>query len=125
MKKTALTHKNLNRGWLLLSLLLVMMMLFTTAGTFAPVAGPARAQSALLQLAVRQPTRLVDVIIQMTGANPAGLEDEIVHAGGKVTARLSIIRALAAEIPAAGVVQLAAAPQVRWISLDKIGRAHV
>jgi serine protease AprX len=51
-------------------------------------------------------------------ANSSGLEGLITRLGGKVTARLSIIRALAAEIPAQGVLQLASNPGVRWVSLD-------
>jgi serine protease AprX len=117
MKKPSFTIQHSNWGWLLLSLLLVITMLFTAAGASTPAAGPARAQSELLQMAARQPGQLVSVIVQMT-ANPAGLEGEIARLGGKVTARLSIIRALAAEIPAEGVLQLASNPQVRWVSLD-------
>ena len=117
MKKTFIISKRSYRGWLLLSLLLVIAMVFTAAGAATPAPVSAHAQPALLQLAARQPQQVVSVIVQMA-ANSAGLEREIARLGGKVTARLSIIRALAAEIPAKAVLQLASSPQVRWVSLD-------
>jgi serine protease AprX len=118
MRKSFSINQHSNRGWLLFSLLLVISMLFAAAGGASiPTAGPAHAQPELLQMAARQPGQMFSVIVQVI-ANPAGLEGEIARLGGKVTARLSIIRALAAEIPAGGVLQLASNPQVRWISLD-------
>ena len=117
MKKSFFIAQHSNRGWLLLSLLLVFTMLITAVGASIPAVGSARAQSELLQMAARQPRQVVSVIVQMA-ANSTGLEGEIARLGGKVTARLSIIRALAAEIPAKGILQLASNPGVRWVSLD-------
>jgi serine protease AprX len=96
---------------------MVITILSAAVGTSTNSTAPAHAQPELLKIATRQPHQTVNVIIQMT-ANSSGLEGLITRLGGKVTARLSIIRALAAEIPAQGVLQLASNPGVRWVSLD-------
>jgi len=117
VKKTSCITQHSNWGWLLLSLLVVITMLSAAVGVSNPSAGPVRAQSKLLQLAAQQPRKAVSVIVQMT-ANSAGLEGLIARLGGRVTAHLSIIRALAADLPAEAAMQLASNPGVRWVSLD-------
>ena len=117
MKKTSIITRPSYWGWLLLSLVMVITMLSAAVGASNPSAGPARAQSELLQMAARQPHQVVSVIVQMT-ANSSGLEGLITRLGGKVTAHLSIIRALAADISTEAALQLASNPGVRWVSLD-------
>lgn len=119
MKKTSVITRHANWGWLLLSLVMIITMLSAAVGASTPSTVRAHAQPELLQLAARQPRQVLSVIVQMI-ANPAGLDGMITRLGGKVTAHLSIIRALAADIPAEGVLQLASNPGVRWVSLDSI-----
>jgi serine protease AprX len=117
MKKTSVITRPSYLGWLLLSMVMVITILSAAVGTSTHSTAPADAQPELLKMAAQQPHQAVSVIIQMT-ANSSGLEGLITRLGGKVTARLSIIRALAAEIPAQGVLQLVSNPGVRWVSLD-------
>lgn len=121
MKKSSIFFlHHINLGWQIFSLTIILAMLFAVVGTHTPAVstyGPPRAQAQLLQLAVQQPGQSVNVIIQFM-ADSSALESDIVRLGGKITARLSIIRALAVEMPAGAVLQLASNSGTRWISLD-------
>lgn len=103
---------------------MVFALLFATTAVSIPPALRTQIQPKLLQLAASQPHQAVSVIVQMS-ANSTSLEGEIARLGGKVTAHLSIIRALAVEIPAEEILQLASNPQVRWMSLNSVMQSSV
>ena len=74
-------------------------------------------QPELHQWAAANPTATASVIVQMRTPAPA-LAGYISQLGGKITKELAIINALVAELPAQKVAALAAAPGVRWVSLN-------
>lgn len=102
------------RGPASLWLAVLVLPVFVTAS--APAA-PLRAQPVLLELAAHQPDSAVSVIVQKT-VTDSRLEALVRELGGAVTAELSIINAFAATLPAHAVETLAAAPGVKWVSLD-------
>jgi serine protease AprX len=116
-----MTHTKASRFWPLRwqRLALLLLVLGTALGGKAPVvaASPVHAQAALLRLAATHPATPVRVIVQRQG-HGAGVEQLVTRLGGRVTSDLSIINALVATLPAGMVPVLAAAPGVRWISLD-------
>jgi len=90
--------------------------LLGTASTPAVVT-PANVHPLLLQLAKEKPEQTVSVIVQKADASDQ-VERLVGKLGGQVTKDLHIIRSLAARLPAGKVLQLAASPAVRWVSLD-------
>ncbi|OGO43369.1 MAG: hypothetical protein A2Z04_04000 [Chloroflexi bacterium RBG_16_57_9] len=74
-------------------------------------------QPSLLQIAAQTPEKTVPVIIMQKYADPS-LAETVRHLGGHITHELSIIQALAAEVPAGALSRLAEHPAVRWISSD-------
>lgn len=76
-----------------------------------------RVQPALLEMARSNPDQTVAVVIQKQ-ADGADLSRAIHDLGGSVTADLRIINALAADLPARAVLDLASHTAVRWISYD-------
>ena len=105
---------------ILLPMLLLSILLLLTA--YIPTAMP---QSVLLQrlqpqlrtVVLAHPEDKLTVIVQKT-APDAPIEELVVKLGGVVTKDLHILRAFAAKLSGRAVLQLAANPQVRWISLD-------
>ncbi len=99
----------------------VLVALILFIGLLAPASLPARAQArvqpALLELAAEHPEQVVRVIVQKLASDDS-VEALVAALGGKVTKDLHIIAAFAAELPAKGIVRLAQAPGVRWVSLD-------
>ena len=102
MKKTSYIARRLNWGWLLLSLLMVIVMLCTAVGSSSPSAGLVHAQPELLQMAAQ--TATPDCQYHCADDRQFRWDGKARsrRLGGKVTAHLSIIRALAADIPAEG-----------------------
>jgi serine protease AprX len=76
-----------------------------------------RAPAALLALAGQKPETRISVIVQKASRDSAA-EALTARLGGEVTKPLPIINAFAANVPGRAVPQLAAAPDVRWVSLD-------
>ena len=102
-----------------LNLLVVMALLLLLV---MPMASPltqqvARVQPLLLEMAAQQPDQVVSVIVQKT-AKDDRVEQAVSALGGRVTKDLHIINALAAEMKAKDVPQLAQANGVLWVSLD-------
>ncbi len=107
------------RGWRAFNVVVELALIVTALGGAVPApAAPVHAQPLLLQMAVDNPQQLVDVIIQTTAID-TNLESRVATLGGHVTKDLSIIKAFAAQMPAEAAVELSAAPDVRWVSLDQ------
>jgi serine protease AprX len=97
---------------------LLLVGLLLPLGSHGPAPAPVlRVQPALLTLAAAHPVQPVQVIVQKAGAGGAP-EQQTRALGGRVTQDLHLIHAFAAELPASAVPALAAAPGIRWISLD-------
>ena len=96
-----------------------MLALLLPLPALAPVtpAQAMRAEPAVLAAAAAQPAAHLQVIVQKT-TQDAQTESLVTRLGGRVTKNLQIIRAFAADLPAAAVPELAQAAGVRWISLD-------
>lgn len=110
----------LSRRAVLLPMFLLLIGLLLTA--YIPNATPQsvifqRLHPQLRTVVLGHPTDMVSVIVQKTVPD-APLEERVVKLGGTVTKDLHILRAFAAKLPGRAVFQLAANPQVRWISLD-------
>jgi serine protease AprX len=101
----------------------VIFILVLVFNLLAPVpynfsaAAAARVQPILIAMANENPEQFVAVIVQKNGKGQ-GIEAKVERLGGRITADLSIIGALAAELPAGAVIDLAAASSVRWVSYD-------
>ncbi len=76
-----------------------------------------RLQPVLDELAQRDPEARISVIVQKLTQDNA-VEARVAELGGVVTKDLSIINAFAAELPAGQAINLAARPDVRWVSFD-------
>lgn len=101
-----------------ISLFLVVVMLLVLVGSSsAPSAGPVKAQGTLVQLAARSPEQMVDVIVQKAGQQGTA-EAAARELGGSGLVQLDIIRAFSARMTAGAAVELAAHPDVRWVSAD-------
>src|SRR5829696_2999191 len=101
------------------TLLLIILLL---TGSFGPRTSAARnpftrTQSALVDLALSNPTQTVHVIVQKA-VESREAEAQVAALGGRVTSDLSIIHGFAAELTAESAVELARNVTVRWISLD-------
>lgn len=94
-------------------LLLVLLWLPWSA---SPVIGLPLQPELYHQIAAH-PTAKVSVIVQMRPPI-ADLTASVEQLGGKVTQKLAMINAVVAELPAHQVRSLAAAPGVRWVSLN-------
>jgi serine protease AprX len=98
--------------------LLIVVLALSAFGFSAPQQdAAAKVQPQLLALATQNPNQTVQVIVQKA-AQTQGVEDVVTALGGKVTADLSIINALAAEMDAGSALKLAKSEAVRWVSLD-------
>ncbi|HEY9528764.1 MAG TPA: S8 family peptidase, partial [Anaerolineales bacterium] len=100
--------------------LLIIPLLLT--GSFGARTSPARnpftrTQSALVDLALSNPTQTVRVIVQKASESQEA-EAQVAALGGRVTSDLRIINGFAAELTAESAVELARSVTVRWISLD-------
>lgn len=106
-------------SWQRYSVILLIVALILPAITTTPSSGTsiARIQPYLQTLAAERPNETIGVIVQKS-VQDASLESQVVAIGGKITNDLSIINALAAEVPANAVPVLARLPGVRWISYD-------
>ncbi|MCJ7530724.1 MAG: hypothetical protein MUO64_06795, partial [Anaerolineales bacterium] len=103
----------------ILTVIIILVLMFTTIGSVAPYPGAATAKihPLLAELAARAPDQIVSVIVQKTGiSNQAEMLTQ--NLGGIVTKDLHIINAFAAEMSAAAALQLSASPEVRWVSPD-------
>jgi serine protease AprX len=99
-------------------ILLIAMLVLSAFGFSTPQPDAvAKVQPQLLTLAAQNPGQMVQVIIQKT-AQGQGVESAVAALGGKVTADLSIINALAIEMNAGSALELAKSDAVRWVSLD-------
>lgn len=74
-------------------------------------------QPELRQWAAANPMATASVIVQMRTPAPT-LAEYITQLGGKVTKELAIINALVVELSGRQMTALAAAPDVRWVSLN-------
>ena len=97
---------------LLVVALLAPLMVMAPASEAAP-----RAQPVLLAMAAERPDETVGVIVQKLG-NGTNVEDLVARLSGVVTKDLHIINAIAAQLPAKAVPELAKAAGVRWVSFD-------
>lgn len=93
--------------------LALALLFFAAPGT---PAAP-RVQPILLQMAEEQPDAVVSVIVQKN-VDDKRVEERVTALGGTVTQDLSIINAVAAEMPVKHVSALGAADGVRWVSYD-------
>ena len=105
-----------NRRGKALILILLSMMLLALLPASARHQSP-RLHPALRELAANAPAAQIDVIVQRQGAADT-LPALITHLGGMITSDLRIINALGVRLPASAAVELATAPEVRWVSLD-------
>ncbi len=105
----------------LLVLLLVSLSVPWTPAATAAAALPVHPE--LLALARQTPNASVPVIIQMTRPD-TDIAQEVARLGGTLTHNLEIINAIAAELPASAITELARTPDVRWISLDGPVESH-
>jgi serine protease AprX len=83
----------------------------------APALAATRAQPILLELAATQPDATVSVIVQKL-ATDASVESLVARLGGIVTQEIGMINALAVQLPARAIPDLASSTNVRWVSLD-------
>ena len=84
----------------IVQILLIAMLVLSAFGFVTPQQDVAtKVQPQLLTLAVQDPGQMVQIIIQKT-AQARGVEAAVIALGGKVTADLSIINALAVEMSA-------------------------
>lgn len=101
-------------------------MLFTLACTVSSVLGapapPAKVAPDLQAAIQRQPAASVSVIVQLDRPVNGGDAGQVQQNGGRVRNSWRIIPAYAADLPAAAVAKLAALPQVRRISPDRVLR---
>lgn len=92
-----------------------------TPDALAPTAlittSTARVQPAVQEWIAQNPGKPVRVIVQSTGET-APLTAFVTELGGLIIHDLSIIHAVAVEVPATDITALAARPDVRWVSLD-------
>jgi hypothetical protein len=124
MAGTGFTHRKAGQGGSVISVLLVVAALLSSA-TLTQAQGAsaqavpvlAKVQPILQELAVAQPDATVAVIVQKSGWDN-GIERLIARLGGTITKDLRIINAFAAPVPARAVPELGQAPGVRWVSLD-------
>ncbi|MEP6894553.1 MAG: S8 family peptidase [Chloroflexota bacterium] len=93
------------------------IMLVALMGSAPQSEFAAKAQSQLIQLAVRKPNQIVTVIVQKLGQTNAP-ESQTIKLGGKVTEDLYIINAFAAKMTVEAAVKLSRTEAVRWVSLD-------
>src|SRR5215212_5860131 len=82
----------------------------------APAATP-RVGASLLHAAQRTPERRVEVIVQLRGSR-SPVARAIERAGGRVTRRLPLIRAVVATLPALEAAELGRRDDVRAVSLN-------
>jgi len=99
--------------------LVAAMLLVSLVGSVAlpASAGVTKAHPLLVQMAAEDPGQRVAVIVQKL-AEGKEVEAEVASLGGEVTKDLHIINAFAAEMSAGSALELAASPDVRWVSLD-------
>ncbi|MCE7981624.1 MAG: hypothetical protein DYG89_10550 [Caldilinea sp. CFX5] len=112
--------EGIKRGRRNISLLLVFFLLLlpivASAAAPQPVIGE-KVQPALLTMIANQPGHAVSVIVQKT-VQDNYIERNVAALGGVITKDLHILNAFAAKLPGHAVLQVAALPAVRWISLD-------
>ena len=108
-------RKSIGLGAALLAVLLILVL--TLAPAPADTQAAANVQPALLAMAAEQPDTAVRVIIQKSAAE-ANLEEAITRLGGSILHDLHFIQAVAAELPARAVPELAELASVNWVSLD-------
>ena len=105
------------RGLAVLVLFTVIVSSLQIQPTVGAAAPTLRAAPTLLAFAQRYPDELFSVIVQ--NAQQASTVKALVQQlGGEVTGDLSLIKGLAVRIPGRSIAQLAAAPQIKWISQD-------
>ncbi len=100
-----------------LKLFIVLSLTLSFSGSIASPSSRLAAQPKLIQLAADHPDQVVSVIVQKAVMDDR-VEQAIRALGGRVTKDLHIINAVAAELKANAVSQLAKADGVRWVSLD-------
>jgi serine protease AprX len=100
----------------LLILLALAAAALPSAGASATAARAVTVHSAIWAYEAAHPGQPVPVIVQTSGNADAGAL--VTAAGGDVRGDLGIIHAVAADVPADALASLAAAPGLRWISLD-------
>jgi serine protease AprX len=101
--------------WQRISLILCVFAFIS--GFFGPVTLPVGSQAVGVQTSVGQSGEIVRIIVQKSSQTNQ-VEQYIEKLGGKVTKDLSIINAVAAEIPSGQLATLRQYPGVRWVSLD-------
>lgn len=100
-----------------LAMVMVILMSYLPIHNVLAKSLPNNVQPYLLHLAQSTPSAPVRVIIQQSTPH-VSLANAIADLGGTVTADLSIINAIAVELRAEAVPQLASIEGVRWISYD-------
>lgn len=99
-------------------ILILPLLLGTVSAPFGSTpSNPTRTSTGLVQLAEERPSQQLEVIVQKVGISQQA-ESHVVQLGGTVIKDLPMINAFSAEITAAGAIQLANLPFVRWISVD-------
>jgi serine protease AprX len=106
------------RSWRsrLLILLVLAAAALPSAGAAAMAPHAATVHGAVWAYEAAHPGQPVPVIVQTSGDADAGAL--VTAAGGDVRGELGIIHAVAADVPADRLASLAAAPGLKWISLD-------
>jgi len=104
----------------ILELRLMVLLMVSLLGPILLASGPifqaARAEASLLALATTHPHAHVAVVVQQQAQ--ANVAQIVVQLGGVISKELPIINAVAAEVPARALQQLARSPGVAWVSLD-------
>lgn len=98
-----------------LTISLILLLVLAVPG---PTTGANdKVQNVLANLAVEEPSSLVEVIVQKSGSGETAhkLAKDL---GATITKDLPILNAFAAQIPAESVLALAQSPDVNWISYD-------
>jgi serine protease AprX len=114
------THRSASVNWNGYGRFLFLMIALVLVVLLGPANQPqlTNVQPALLAMAAEQPDTAVRVIIQKNNAD-ANLQESIDHLGGRIVQDLPFIQAVAAELPAKTVLDLAAMPNVNWVGLDR------
>lgn len=110
-------NKRINTSLVIRLLLSAIVVAGLSSANTVAHALPVNVQPYLLHLAQSAPNDSVQIIVQLS-TSPELLTEEINTLGGTITANLSIINAVAVEMRAEAVLQLATNKSVRWISYD-------
>jgi serine protease AprX len=117
MSTKLFTSKQDGMGWAAVFTTLIFLFILALSPSAIDIQA-SNIQPELLELAVDQPESTVRVIIQKSSAD-ADVIEVIQQVGGKVVQDLHFIQAVAAELPAYAIMDIAEDASVNWVSLDR------